>query len=331
MAFLDNSGDIILDAVLTDTGRKRLAKGDGSFRITKFAFGDDEINYELYNSNHASGSAYYDLNILQSPIFEAFTNNTSVMKSKLLTIARTDLLYLPVVQLNTLLTNGARSTTDPTIATLPDLTVSGSYAITVNDETTRVFSTPAGSANGIIKGARSSLADQNPITFDQGIDNNALGLAKLGASNTLTETAYVVEIDNRLATIVSPEAQNPDARVSFVDDDQIASYYMSLQGAVDQSAYFSEIGQESNQEGVATANNDSPIAGRPGLRFQFKIRASDNLASSDYLFDTLGGSTVTLTVPEAKTYKFIDSTIRVTGFTTGFRVDIPVRFLKVTS
>ena len=28
MAFLDNSGDIILDAVLTDTGRKRLAAGD---------------------------------------------------------------------------------------------------------------------------------------------------------------------------------------------------------------------------------------------------------------------------------------------------------------
>ena len=39
MAFLDNSGDIILDAVLTDTGRMRLAKGDGSFRIAKFALG----------------------------------------------------------------------------------------------------------------------------------------------------------------------------------------------------------------------------------------------------------------------------------------------------
>ena len=35
MAFLDNSGDIILDAVLTDLGRQRLAKGDGSFKITK--------------------------------------------------------------------------------------------------------------------------------------------------------------------------------------------------------------------------------------------------------------------------------------------------------
>ena len=59
MAFLDNSGDIILDAVLTDTGRLRLAQGDGSFKITKFALGDDEINYGNYNKNHSSGSAYY--------------------------------------------------------------------------------------------------------------------------------------------------------------------------------------------------------------------------------------------------------------------------------
>ena len=65
MGFLDNSGDIILDAVLTDTGRFRLAKGDGSFRITKFALGDDEIDYTTYNKDHASGSAYYDLEILQ--------------------------------------------------------------------------------------------------------------------------------------------------------------------------------------------------------------------------------------------------------------------------
>ena len=57
MGFLDNSGDIILDAVLTDTGRMRLAKGDGSFKIVKFALGDDEINYELYKKDHASGSA----------------------------------------------------------------------------------------------------------------------------------------------------------------------------------------------------------------------------------------------------------------------------------
>ena len=54
MAFLDNSGDIILDAVLTDTGRMRLAKGDGSFKIAKFALGDDEINYELFDKEEVT-------------------------------------------------------------------------------------------------------------------------------------------------------------------------------------------------------------------------------------------------------------------------------------
>ena len=100
MAFLDNSGDIILDAVLTDTGRKRLAQGDGSFNITKFAFGDDEIDYNSYNGQHSSGSAYYDLEILQTPVFEAFTNNTSMMKSKLISLTNNNLLYLPVLNLN---------------------------------------------------------------------------------------------------------------------------------------------------------------------------------------------------------------------------------------
>ena len=100
MAFLDNSGDIILDAVLTDAGRARLAKGDGSFRIAKFALGDDEIDYTLYNSAHASGSAYYDLEIMQTPVMEAFTNNTSSLKNKLMSLPRTNLLYLPILKLN---------------------------------------------------------------------------------------------------------------------------------------------------------------------------------------------------------------------------------------
>ena len=39
MAFLDNSGDIILDAVLTEVGRKKLTSGAG-IRIAKLALGD---------------------------------------------------------------------------------------------------------------------------------------------------------------------------------------------------------------------------------------------------------------------------------------------------
>ena len=76
-SFLKNDCDIILDAVLTDHGRKLLARGDGSFKITKFALADDEINYELYDKIHTSGSSYYDLSILQTPVLEAFANNAS--------------------------------------------------------------------------------------------------------------------------------------------------------------------------------------------------------------------------------------------------------------
>ena len=99
MAFLDNSGDIILDAVLTDLGRKRMA--EGNFRITQFALGDDEIDYSLYNKSHPSGSAYYDLEILQTPIFEAFTRENSNINYGLLTFdGNTDLFYLPKIVLN---------------------------------------------------------------------------------------------------------------------------------------------------------------------------------------------------------------------------------------
>ena len=100
MGFLDNSGDIILDAVLTDHGRKLLSHGDGSFQITQFALGDDEINYTLYNTAHASGSAYYDLQVLQTPVLEAFTDNAASLKTKLVTYSSNNILYLPVLKVN---------------------------------------------------------------------------------------------------------------------------------------------------------------------------------------------------------------------------------------
>ena len=100
MAFLDNSGDIILDAVLTDTGRRKMA--NGTFRISKFALGDDEIDYSLYNKNHPSGSAYYDLEILQTPIFEATTQTHAGINYGLLATTATDLLYLPTFHVNAL-------------------------------------------------------------------------------------------------------------------------------------------------------------------------------------------------------------------------------------
>ena len=87
MGYLDNSV-ITVDAILTKVGRERLAAGDGSFKITKFALSDDEIDYSLYNTNHPSGSAYYGEAIENMPMLEAFVNGSQDVKYKLITLPK---------------------------------------------------------------------------------------------------------------------------------------------------------------------------------------------------------------------------------------------------
>ena len=87
MGYLNNQV-VTVDAILTKKGRELLAKNDGSFRITQFALADDEIDYTLYNPNHASGSAYYGQAIENMPLLEAFPDESQIMKYKLATLPR---------------------------------------------------------------------------------------------------------------------------------------------------------------------------------------------------------------------------------------------------
>jgi hypothetical protein len=87
MGYLNNSV-VTVDAILTKKGRELLAKGDGSFRITQFALGDDEIDYTLYNPTHPSGSAFYGQAIENMPLLEAFPDEQQIMKYKLVTLPR---------------------------------------------------------------------------------------------------------------------------------------------------------------------------------------------------------------------------------------------------
>ena len=222
MAFLDNSGDIILDAVLTDTGRFRMARGD--FRISKFALGDDEIDYSLFNKNHPSGSAYYDLEVLRTPLMEAFTNNTSTMKSKLITITRTNILYLPVMKL----LDGGNSGTTVTSTVLKASatnTTTGGFVVTVNKNTEDKLNTSL-SNQGIIYGRSSERIrnHEDSIIVERGLDTTEISPA-INMPATLQETQFIVEMDHRLGSIVTANADQ--VPVSFIDDDQIASYYIS--------------------------------------------------------------------------------------------------------
>ena len=323
MAFLDNSGDIILDAVLTDTGRMRLAKGDGSFRITKFALADDEIDYSLYNGNNISGTAYYDLEVLQTPVMEAFTNNGSSMKSKLISISRNNLLYLPVVVLDTVYSPVVQASA----------LINNGYVLAV-DTLTEDFLNKAnllyngqslGTQSGILKGIN---PDSKTITIAQGLNTTALPYSRT-IDQDLKEVQYLIEIDNRLARVINPLDATKELPVSYIDDDDIATYYVSYGTDADYVKDFPN----------ATTSTDLRIlAGPRGTTLTFKLGSQNDVSTSRYLFDQLGKDITSLFTISggppgagATEVRSVLTNIRIIGVTTGNSIDVPLLLVKKIS
>jgi len=313
MGFLDNSGDIILDVVLTDHGRMLLAKGDGSFQITKFALSDEEIDYSLYDKNHTSGSAFYDLEILQTPILEAFTNNSSTMKTRLQTYTNMELLFLPVLRLN-------QGVSINQLATATG--VSGSFAIPVNAETednngsSDLFGLGRNTDGSIKQGFLfgESLIG-TVIKVDQGLDTTEIS-PKRRLDDELKETSYTVQMDNRLCKLV--DSQGTLATFDYLDDDNIAYYTVDLG-----DTFVTEITDD-------TVSASQVIQGPRGTSLEFRLQSSMDLNTSSFLFEQLGGQ-VAITMQNNSLdadVKFIDSNVRVVGVKTGVMIDIPVRFLR---
>lgn len=309
MGFLDNSGDIILDVVLTDHGRMLLAKGDGSFQITKFALSDEEVDYSLYDKLHPSGSAYYDLEILQTPILEAFTNNGSTMKTRLQTYTNMELLFLPVLRLNEKVNINKRAST-------------GAFMIPVNAETEDNNGSST-AKTGIGRNSDGSIRDGflfgesligSIIKVDEGLDTTEIS-PKRRLDDELKETSYTVQMDNRLCKLV--DSQGTLAAFDYLDDDNIAYYTVDLG-----DTFVTEITDD-------TVSASEVIAGPRGTSLEFRLQSSMDLNTSSYLFEQLGGE-VTMDTEDGGTANtlFIDSNIRAVGVKTGVMIDIPVRFLR---
>ena len=96
MSYLDNQ-TITVDAILTTKGRQLLAQ-NGNLNITSFALADDEIDYSLYQPNHPNGSAFYDIAIRNTPVFEPVSDETQVMKYKLVSLNQ-GVTSIPVISI----------------------------------------------------------------------------------------------------------------------------------------------------------------------------------------------------------------------------------------
>ena len=128
MAFQDSAGGIVLDAVLTDIGRKR--KAQGNFKVTHYGLGDDEVDYTF--GTGSSGTWEITASV---PILEAFAGQQANIKYGLLNLPRNDIYYLPQLSVNTL-----------TIGSVSSHSSGTCYYLSVNYETSKKLKSDIGDA-----------------------------------------------------------------------------------------------------------------------------------------------------------------------------------------
>jgi hypothetical protein len=168
------------------------------------------------------------------------------------------------------------------------------------------------------------------VRVDQGFDTNAVP-PTLGIDSDLYESSYIVELDYRLGRLRPPGVPSSKA-VNFIDDDNIASYFVS-------DPTYIQANTQTGQKEDVTGTDPQVFQGPRGSVLQFGLNASQELQSSTYLFQQIGSSetiaanthglnTDSATANGTTIVYYIDSTIRVVGATTGYRLDIPVRYLK---
>ena len=331
MGFLDNSGDIILDAVLTEAGRRRMAQGN--FKIVKFALGDDEIDYSLYNKNHPSGSAYYDLEILQTPIFEAFTQVNAGINYGLLSTTATDLLYLPTMKVNE-----KASMANKTLA----IRSSGSSGLFILSDSSNDTSTTSISA---VLDADSidfidGFAPQTAVLAETGLDTGT-GQTPAGSdsnrqsllvSNGLIDNKLIVSYDSRFvsgikgldskSTIANNATSNQINASLALTDGTRTNINSGLENynTVNVTGIKNSIAQTTSPN---TETDFSAISGPRGIMAAIAPVVKQGLDAEYTLYggtDTVGSTSV----------KFIDTTIYVQGTTSNTQLQIPFRILKLS-
>lgn len=220
MGFLDNTtNNIIIDAVLTDLGRQKLAAANGSFSIASFSLADDEIDYGLIKKfGRTVGKEKIEKN---TPIFEAMTNQSVAMKYRLVGAENNSVLsvaYLPVLKSDStpsliksvnnslpsavvridLYYNGSTGA-----STVPASMIQNSYKIKVPD---RFF---------VLKNAVGGT-----------LDTSQTASAKVSPSdpNRIAEYTYVVDTRTNATTITfTVEARNIDANTLNVYGKRISA------------------------------------------------------------------------------------------------------------
>ena len=348
MAFLDNSGDIILDAVLTDVGRKRMA--DGTFAITKFGLGDDDINYQLYNKNHPSGSAYYDLEILQSPVREA-TTMAGHIEYGLLDITNLNLLYLPAIKANPGSTTGRPTAWTKAFdqALGPAQLRGGVYYLAANTNTYNLFTGSAGAArpqaverlDGTL--TVSGETTRGYILIETGIDTttvtaNSSNRAAYIEGTGMLDTTFTVSANSLFFVGIQGPVGSSNVTNSDPGGTETLSLTLNFNPAVGGTpsttvSNYSDYSIAGCADQITGASKFSIIAGPRGnftaLQFSVDGDLASTTSTSQRYYDY--GKVNQNLFGDGKTYDYIDTTVYVRGNQSGASMQLPIRIIRQNS
>jgi len=220
MGYLDNSS-VTVDAILTRKGRELLSRNDGSFQITQFALGDDEVDYTLYNESHPDGSQFFGEAIENSPIIEAFPDENNIMIHKLVTLPR-GTTKLPILTAGTekitVGLGGTRSVNPETFnfAGVNNVVETSGYLFTIADR--RLLTSFVGTganATGVgsipFTGERLSQTVRGQSVSLRGISSTTL----FGSNSTLVTTLTITGLDSGARITVPVEISKNITATSF--------------------------------------------------------------------------------------------------------------------
>ena len=229
MGYLDNSS-ITVDAILTKRGRELLARNDGSFMITQFALGDDEIDYTLFNENHPNGSQYSGEAIENMPLIEAIPDETNIMKSRLVTLNRGTSVIPFIGSMPTLisLTIGTGQTYSPSTVNFGGSNVNqkeSAYRFTIADRRLVTEFVAAGGTNGQTSTQPYASTAVSETVVGSDISITAVTSTSLfGNNNKLITTLNVEGLDTGARLTVPIEVSKTSTTTSGASTSGVSTY-----------------------------------------------------------------------------------------------------------
>jgi len=349
MAYNDTSDSIIINATLTEKGKKLLSRG--RFKVAKFALGDDEIDYSLYRPDTRDEADYFPA-LLNTKIFEAYKNKNKNIQfgldshdSGILYLStevieelepnlHANLEYLPVLKLNNKLSYSP---------TLRD----DRYYVSVNDETTRKVIESVTS----FKFLQANNYDTVKIVVESGIDQSLITPTITNRQEKIIKTFlldkdFYVYADNRFVSTVVGIQQSSEF-LNFTSGEKIINFSTGKESVAisleSEFEYFATYPLKTiqnllfDEEATTPDTRSYKYSALPGPRGSvsaLNIKVDNELkvnstGTRDSRF-TDYGTIDNYLFSEMTTSKFdyIDTTIYLVGGTTNARLQVPIRIIR---